>query len=323
MTAPWVVLASTGTVRPFLPQGRADRPILWFPWCWAILNLLMFCFWSVAKPNYYLPCLPGVALLSGIEWVRLTRLARESGTMGTLARRILQFHWVVLFVVAMVAPVVVHQVVPEHLAWAVVGTAVVAAGVLASAWAWRRGADTGALMPLVLAWACGIAILYGAIAPRYNALRSHRVLAATLERLVPRDTPTIMFFRQIDEGLWFYLHDRALVPVPGSQPRYNAGADLEDDFKNNRLEWDPNKRTENVKKILVDWLSRPDHASSYVLLRTKEYDLFARDLAGLARLVHREKGLSRNELVLLQTAPASASPVATLPDRSTHEHRRQ
>ena len=35
-----------------------------------------------------------------------------------------------------------------------------------------------------------------------------------------------MFFQEIDEGLWFYLRDRALVPVPGSQPVYNRGFDL-------------------------------------------------------------------------------------------------
>ena len=150
----------------------------------------------------------------------------------------------------------------------------------------------------------GILILYGAVGPGYNARRGHRALAATLDRIIPADTSTIMFFRQIDEGLWFYLRDRSLIPVPGSQPRYNAGADLDDDFKNNRLEWDPNKRADNVKKILVDWLTRPNRPSSYVLLRTKEYDLFARDLAGLATLVHREHGLFRNELVLLHVAPA-------------------
>ena len=70
----------------------------------------------------------------------------------------------------------------------------------------------------------------------------------------------------------------------------------------------PTSATDNVKKILVDWLTRPDRPSSYVLLRTKEYDLFARDLAGLATLVHREHGLYRNELVLLHVAPAG--PVA-------------
>jgi 4-amino-4-deoxy-L-arabinose transferase-like glycosyltransferase len=311
MTAPWVVIATTAVLRPLLPQGRAERPVLWFPWCWAVLNLLMFCFWSVAKPNYYLPCLPAVALLIGIEWVRMTRAARDPQLRAALARRILQLHWVVLFVAAVVAPVVVHRVLPEHQAAVGLGSAAIAAGVLASAWAWRRGADAGALMPLVAAWAAAILLLYGGIGPVYNARRSHRELAATLERVVPADRGNIMFFRQIDEGLWFYLQGRTLSPVPGSQPRYNAGADLDDDFKNNRLEWDAKKRIDNTKKLLVDWMSRPDRPSSYVLIRTKEYDLFARDLAPLATLVHREYGLSRNELVLLHVNGAEAVPLAS------------
>jgi 4-amino-4-deoxy-L-arabinose transferase-like glycosyltransferase len=305
MTAPWVILASMAVVRPFLPRAGAEGRRFWFPWCWAVLNLLMFCFWAVAKPNYYLPCLPAVALLIGSEWVRLTRTARNMVGSAFLARRLLQLHWVVLFAAALVTPVVTHQVWPEHLAWAAIGSATIAAGVIGSAWAWRRGADAGALVPMVAAWSAGILILYGAVGPYYNAQRSHRALAATLERIVPGDMNTIMFFRQIDEGLWFYLRDRTLAPVPGSQPRYNAGADLEDDYKNNRLELDPNKRAENVKKILVEWLTRPDRPSSYVLLRTKEYDLFASDLAGLTTLVHREQGLYRNTLVLLHVAPGS------------------
>jgi 4-amino-4-deoxy-L-arabinose transferase-like glycosyltransferase len=308
MTAPWVVLATLAVLRPFLPraQAQADRRRLWFPWCWAVLNLLMFCFWSVAKPSYYLPCLPAVALLIGSEWVRLTRTARQTAARSVLARRLLQLHWVLLFVAALITPVVTRQLWPEHLVWAGIGAAMIAVGVLASAWAWRRGADVGALIPLAAAWSAGILILYGAVGPHYNARRSHRALAVTLQQIVPGDMATIMFFRQIDEGLWFYLRDHTLTPVPGSQPRYNAGADLDDDFKNNRLEWDPNKRAENVKKILVEWLTRPDRPSSYVLLRTKEYDLFARDLAGLTTLVHREHGLYRNELVLLHVAPGSS-----------------
>ena len=62
----------------------------------------MFCFWSVAKPNYYLPCLPGVALLCGIEWVRLTRWRVGAGSIGESRPAGLQLHWVVLFVGAMV-----------------------------------------------------------------------------------------------------------------------------------------------------------------------------------------------------------------------------
>jgi hypothetical protein len=37
-----------------------------------------------------------------------------------------------------------------------------------------------------------------------------------------------------------------------------------------------------------------------VLIRNKLYDLFAPDLAGLAAPVYRERGLKRNELVLLR-----------------------
>jgi hypothetical protein len=254
--------------------------------------------------------------LIGSEWVRLTRTARNHVAGSTAARRILQFHWVVLFAAALAAPVVTYQVWPQHMAWAAVGSATIALGVLCSAWGWRRGADAGALIPLVTAWSAGILILYGAVGPHYNAQRSHRTLAATLERIVPPDMATIMFFRQIDEGLWFYLRDRTLSPVPGSQPRYNAGADLDDDFKNNRLEWDPNKRAENVKKILVEWLTRLDRPSSYVLLRTKEYDLFARDLADLTTLVHREHGLYRNELVLLRVAPGSTIAAKVAPQQA-------
>jgi 4-amino-4-deoxy-L-arabinose transferase-like glycosyltransferase len=318
MTAPWVLIATTAVFRPLLPRGRALRPVLWFPWCWAVINLVMFCFWSVAKPNYYLPCLPAVALLIGTEWVYLSRAARDPAARTAWARRVLQLHWVVLFVGATVTPVVVHQVWPQHLAWGVCGAIALAAGVMASAWAWRRGADAGALMPLVAASAVGMLILYGAVGPDYNDRRSHRTLAATLDRLVPRDVGDIMFFRQIDEGLWFYLKDRTLAPVPGSQPRYNFGADLDDDSRNSRLELDRNKRTENVKKLLVDWLTRPGR-SSYVLVRAKEYDLFARDLDGLATLVHREQGLSRNELVLLHVD--AAAPIAAT--KSTDADRRR
>jgi 4-amino-4-deoxy-L-arabinose transferase-like glycosyltransferase len=321
MTAPWGVIATIAVLRPLLPRGRAERRAVALPWCWAVVNLLMFCFWSVAKPNYYLPCLPAVALLIGNEWVRLSRAARSSGSGATLARRILQFHWVLLFVAAMVAPVAVHQLAPELLGWVGLAAASAAAGVLASAWAWRRGGDADALGPLVAAWAVAVSIIYGGIGPGYNARRSHRALAATIARLVPADHPTIMFFRQIDEGLWFYLRDRTLAPVPGSQPRYNAGADLDDDYKNNRLETDPTKRVENIKKVLLDGLNRPDRPSSYVLVRAKEYDLFARDLAGMTTLVHREHDLSRNELVLLYVKPTAATVAGA--DSPGAERRRQ
>ncbi|MBY0396591.1 MAG: glycosyltransferase family 39 protein, partial [Thermoleophilia bacterium] len=107
MTLPWAVFATIGAIRPLARRGsEPPAPRLWFPWWWAIGNLLMFCVWSVAKPNYYLPCLPAAAILAGFGAVGLTRDAREAGRRGVLARRVLQAHWVVLFVAALVAPVV-------------------------------------------------------------------------------------------------------------------------------------------------------------------------------------------------------------------------
>jgi hypothetical protein len=324
MTAPWVLIATFAIARPFLAYGRRDRSLLWYPWCWAVLNLVMFCFWSVAKPNYYLPCLPAVALLIGIEWVRLAQAARDASVRTSLARTLLQLHWVAMFVTAAAGPVVLGQLFPQHRAWVALGAVVLAACVPVSVWLWRRGADAGALTPLVAAWAVGMMILYGAVGPEYNAQRSHRELAATLERIVPSDDQPIMFFRQIDEGLWFYLHNHALTPVPGSQPRYNSGVDLDDDYRNKRLVLDADQRIANVKKILVDWLSRPEGQSSYVLVRAKEYDLFAPDLAGLATIVHRERGLSRNELVLLHVEGKGkdAGPVAATPEPEATSRRK-
>jgi 4-amino-4-deoxy-L-arabinose transferase-like glycosyltransferase len=304
MAAPWSFLAACAAALPLLNRGQPFRPRIWFPWWWAFGNLAMFCLWKVAKPNYYLPCLPGVAVLAGVEWVRVTRAAREGRSAG--ARRFLQAHWVVLFVGALVAPVVVHQRRPELTAWIAPISAAMAAGVVASARAWRRGADAMALAPLVVALAFGMVLGYGAIAPAWNAAYSHRGLAATLDRALPPRARTLMFYRELDEGLWFYLRDRDLRPVPGTQPRYNRGADLHEDFVSGRIEWDDDKRLYKEGQFLIAWLNDPRRSSEYVLIRAEAFDLFAtpkffaRDLARLVTPVLREPdNLRRHNLVLL------------------------
>ena len=90
--------------------------------------------------------------------------------------------------------------------------------------------------------------------------------------------------------------------------------DLDDDLRANRLVIDRGKRLEIEKRILLDWLARPDRGSQYVLIRNRVYDLFAADLVGLATPVFREQGLKRNELVLLRVEsplPVTARPPAT------------
>ena len=169
-------------------------------------------------------------------------------------------------------------------------------------------------MPLVAAWAVAILIGYGAILPATNATHSHRDLAATMDRLLPPEARTVMFFHEIDEGLWFYLRDRALVPVPGSQPEYNDGLDLYSELRSGPPIRDPRrlrtvehqiflKRQDSERQTLLDWIARPDRGSSYVLLRNRDYDRFAPALAGLATPVFREQGLKRNGLVLLHVDP--------------------
>ena len=301
MTVPWVVVATMAAIVPFLRvRGAEYRPRVWFPWCWAVGNLLMFCAWTVAKPSYFLPCLPAAAILVGLEWVRLTRDARRNGPDGRLARQVLQGHWVILFAGAVALPVVAHQQAPAWQVWASLFALVLAAAVVASAWAWHRGADAGALAPLTAALAVGVLVVYGALAPLENDRRGHRELAAAIDRALPPEARTVMFFHELDEGLWFYLHDRELVPVPGSQPAYNDAFRFARELQNGHIEWNYGKRAEAEFQVLLDWLRRPDHPSPYVLIRRETYEQFAATLAPLAQTLYGEHDKKRNELVLIR-----------------------
>lgn len=228
----------------------------------------------------------------------------------------LQAHWVALFAGALVVPVVAHQRAPGLFAWSVALALATAAAAVASAWLWRRGSDAAALAPLVGAFAVTVLIGYGAVAPAENRLHGHRDLAAALDRVLPPGETTVMFFHELDEGLWFYLRGRELAPVPGSQPEYNDAFRLLEDLRNNRFEWDPGKRMEAQQRTLVSWLSHPvgpGPRSPYVLLREDRYDRFAPALRGVAEPVYRERGLKRNALVLLRALPpgSDSGPVAS------------
>jgi 4-amino-4-deoxy-L-arabinose transferase-like glycosyltransferase len=310
MTAPWTLFALAAIALPVARRPALPRPGTWFAWWWAAGNLAVFCTWQVAKPSYYLPCLPGVALLAGIAWVRTARLARAAGAGPAAARGFLQAHWVGLFVFAGVAPVIVGRLWPGLLGWSLAAGSATAIGVVLSAWLWRRGADAGALAPLVGGWAAAALVGYGAVVPRLVAPRSHRALAAELERALPAGERTVMFFHQLDEGLWFYLRDRELRPVPGSAPAFNEGFDLVLEARENRLIYDRDERHEADRRGLLAWLRDPGRGSRYCLVRAKVYDdLFAGRLEGLARPVYREdlavvaggpEFFRRNAVVLLR-----------------------
>lgn len=311
MTLPWTPLAALAAAWPLRRSLREGRPRVGFAWWWAIGNLAMLGLWRVAKPGYYVPCLPGVALLVGAEWVRLARLGRSTAAGSGAARGLLQAVWVALFAGALVAPVAVGQVAPADLGCVSAGALAMAGSVVAAAWAWRRGRDARAMAGMATGFALVALIGYGGLAPSENPARGHRALAETLGRVVPAGSPTVWFFDELDEGLGFYLRGHALARVPDIGARYNRGFDLRDHADGRRID-SPARRVELARDRLADWASHADPASPYLLIRAKLYDRLAGDLAPLVEPVYRERGLKRNEIVLLRAR--TLRPIARAPD---------
>ena len=266
LVLPWPVAALTGVVLPLVRNRRVRLPwrpgAIWFPWCWAVGNLAMFSAWTVAKPNYYIPCLPGVALLVGMAWIRLSRAARDPDRPASarVAAVLLGVQWLIVFLAGILTPLLSRNYLtaPDSIGIAVIVGAV-ACGVALGLGMWRRGSDVLALLPITAACAVGALIGYGILAPPDNPARGHRQLAQQLERRLPSAAKTLHFFHEIDEGLWFYLGDRRLVPVPGSQPRYSDSFDKVGNFINTRLPFgaasDPTFSLLDRQKLgLIDWL---------------------------------------------------------------------
>jgi 4-amino-4-deoxy-L-arabinose transferase-like glycosyltransferase len=321
MVLPWTLTAGIALILPFFTDfpalgfktGSRSARIkgtwvspCWFAWWWAIGNLAVLSFWAIAKPPYYLPCMPAIALLTGAAWLRLTRAARGHGFPGVAARAILQAQWVLLFVAACFAPLVARAFFLWPIwAWTPGIALILAVSVALSAWAWKRGADSMALAPIVTACVLGILIAYGRIAPAENPERGHRNLARSLHELVRPGIHQIMFFKEIDEGLWFYLNDLDLTPVPGTHPRYNTAYDLAASFLAAEspvptLTDLEARRQAHDTKSLFTWLDHASPQTPYLLIRKSLFDRHASDLAGRVVPLFSESGLKRNELVLLQ-----------------------
>ncbi|MFO0959990.1 MAG: glycosyltransferase family 39 protein [Isosphaeraceae bacterium] len=314
MTAPWMVLGGLGVILPFLKRGRAYRPAIWLPWWWAVGSMAMFCFWKVAKPNYYLPCMPGAALLVGDRVGPPGQPGEGPGRPGLFARMALQSHWVGFFLLGVLGPAVIWHIRPHYAAWSAGMGALIVVGVIAGAWWWRRGADAMALAPIVAAVAIAVPLTYGMLAPRENPMRSHRELASAIDRILPDDAGPIFFFADLDEGLWFYLRDHPLVPVPNSQAEYNRGLELYEKFQSGTIKWDEAERLKDDKEVLLAWLRSPDRQDKYLMIRAKIYDRIAGDLEGIVTPLYRERDLTRNELILFQVeSPEVVATIAPTP----------
>jgi 4-amino-4-deoxy-L-arabinose transferase-like glycosyltransferase len=333
MLLPWTLIAALAVVLPFYVASRERArhspgmgdsapqraAFLWFAWWWGVGNLAVFCLWSVPKPNYYVPCLPGMALLIGAAWIELARTGRgpASGRAAILARALLQTQWVLFFVAAIVAPIVVRsQLAPEVWPWCLAISVALSVAVALSAQSWRRGATSIALAPLAAACVIGFLVAYGRIAPEENPERGHRALAKKLGEIVPAGSRTVMFFNEIDEGLWFYARDFRFAPVPRSQPRYNTAFDLAHSYLTERHHSETlgdveARRLAREKQALFDWLERRDPLTRYLLIRGHLYDLFAQDLAGRVTPLIRETRVKRNDLILLEVNPLESSLAAS------------
>lgn len=318
MSLPWTPVALLASFLPLL-KGKAEsyRPGLWFPWFWTFGNLFMFSFWTVSKPNYYVPCLPGLALLVGLQWVRIIQLSREG---SAAALRLIQTYWVLPFSAACAAPILTFKLAPQFSGPTLVIAAAYLLAVFTSALFWRRGATGPTTMaPLVAALGITVSVVYGWIGPALIGPQSHRSLARQLSRLIPPDVHTLMFFDELDEGLWFYLRNHQLQRVPGSGPELNHAYDLMVDARRQRLLRDPNQRILREQQVLLDWLHQEDRPSPYVLIRQKLFDRFAPALEGQVDVILREPPLQRNELVLLQAR--NASPTLASDPRAASTHR--
>jgi hypothetical protein len=297
LALPWTPIALLAVFFPLIPQrfrgelGRDDQPIdtknfsYGLSWWWAMGSLLTLSPWASSRSVDLVPCLPGLALLIGEMWVRLTCVARcrASGVMP--ARIVLQSQWVLMFFVAAILPLFARAWVPAELwPWSLAISAVLAVATVVSVIAWRRGADALALAPITVAFVVSVSIVYGVGAPRQNLVYSHRALAQTIERIIPPDVQEVKTLDVIDDGLRFYLDKVHLAPLSSK----DTGPAT------------PPSQTQTPADQLIAWLNQGHPGSSFVLLHESVYSRIAARLGRRVTPLVREAGLERDELVLLR-----------------------
>lgn len=298
MLAPWMVAGGAGLLLPFRRRDGVE-PWEWLAWSWAVAPAVLIGCMAVAKPNYYIPCLPGFALLAGAGWLRLDR--RAFGERLRPARLLVDAQWMVLILLGAALVISASWLEVPRSAWCVtMAGAVVVAGALGMIGC-RRGWGMWALSPALGATALAVLIGYGLLAPEANPKRGHREVARAIDFAVPAEVNGLSFLHELDEGLWFYLRGRRLVPVPGSQPQYNDGFDQMTSLSGETL-------VARSRKLLAEWLHNDSSAGAYLLVRDKVYDVLHADFAGSTSVLFREPAANRNTLVLLRV---NSRPVRT------------
>ena len=312
---PWAPLALAslaGPVRRWRARRREiavepEAPALALAWWWAFAPLAALGTWDVAKPSYYLPAVPALAILAGSGWVRLAARARDAAH-GLPARLALQGAWAGLVVAGAVLPVIAHQVAPGWAGWALAGgVALIVAG-LAGARAWRAGGDALSLAPMAVGLVAVALIGYGAIAPAGNPARGHRALADSLARALPAGSPA-WFLDDLEEGVWFYSPGLDLRPVPGAAPHRGHALRAAATPGRGRAALAEARAREAVARLDA-WADRAG-PGAFLLVRAKLLDHLGPFLPPHLVPVLREAGVERPAVVLLRVRPPAE--VAALP----------
>ena len=319
-TLPWTPLVLGALLGP-IRHLRARRiglevtptsPALALAWWSAFAPLAVLGLWDVAKPSYYLPALPAVAVLVGAGWIDLARRARLTAG-GVSARWALQLVWSSLFAITLAAPVVVHEIAPRWFGLSLASSLILGLATLASARAWHLGRDSASLATLASGLVAVSLIGYGVIAPTQNSTRGHRALTLNLVQTLPPGA-TAWFLDDLDEALWFYGPRLDLQPVPPVRtdtPATNRGHTLRASATLGQTRAEAiAARTRAAVDQLTAWANAAG-PGAYLLVRGKLLDRLGPALPPTFTPVYRETGVERNEVVLLRVRPSAE--VATLP----------
>lgn len=205
LVVPWVPLAIAAAILPVARHLR-QNPFFtekrwWLIWGWGIGNLVVFSFWKITKPSYYLPCLPAIALLSGATWHALLNAAAEAA-LHWRQRMLVVVQWG-LFAIAGPALVAAAYVLEAQFLW--VAAIVFAAGTAAWNLATARWRAPDGIVWLGLCHAILALALFDVVLPTMNPNYSHAVLAAEADALRREKQAPVLAMPNAGESLWFYM----------------------------------------------------------------------------------------------------------------------
>ncbi len=212
LIVPWIPLAIAGALLPVVHRSTAgafktDRR-WWLVWGWAIGNLVVFSFWKIAKPSYYLPCLPAIGLLCGLAWATIVRAATD-GLLHWRQKLVLITQWG-LFALAGPGLLGAAYVVEQRYLW--VAGIVFAAGLAAWNLATVRWSKPDGLAWLGLCHAVLAVAIFNVVLPSMDRHHSHRNLARSAEELRSKLGVPLLAMPNTEESVWFYM-DRPPRPV--------------------------------------------------------------------------------------------------------------